>query len=520
MSEEAVETLSVTKAEPAGDGKRTDPRGFILKALENLRSAVLPLALVIFTRIDDGMGAVMAVSLIVGGGALLLSGVAAYLQWTKLTYRVGDTDIRVESGLLSRKARSVPFERIQDVSSKQGFLARQLGLVELTFDTGAGEGEDISLAYLREEEAARLRALARDKRDAAAPVGDAREDLDEASQLLFAMSPARVLTYGLFNFSLVIIGVTGGLLAQYDDLLPFDLWDIEGWQERLAGPGAWLAGLGVVAQAIGVVALLAVLGFFGLATGVVRTALSQWGFRLERTEKGFRRQRGLLTRTDVTLPVRRVQAAIVSARGRERLFGWQGASLVSLAADAGASNHEIAPFARPDEVDPLIEEARLRMPHGDLDWHGISRIHAILSGLGRLRFWWLGAAALLAFQVYGDPPDLLSARWLILVPIVIGAWKATRTTLTLWRLRYALDDRQIYVVSGWLSRMLELVPREKLQSVSIGQGPIARLFGFAWLHLGVAGTQAGVPGVAIERAHVLRDRLVPDMLARDFSRLN
>ncbi|PHQ70438.1 MAG: hypothetical protein COB97_04930, partial [Paracoccus sp.] len=78
-------------------------------------------------RIDDGdFDDVIAyflpfILLVVGANILF-----AYLRWTKLTYTVGDADIRVESGVLSRAARSVPYERIQDVSLEQKPLPRRL----------------------------------------------------------------------------------------------------------------------------------------------------------------------------------------------------------------------------------------------------------------------------------------------------------------------------------------------------------------------------------------------------------
>ena len=504
---------------PAQGAQRTDPRGFVLKAIEGLRSAILPLAAILFTQRDDELSSVMLVGAVVTGFAVLVSGVLAYISWTRLTYSVGTNDIRVESGLMSRKVRSVPFERIQDVATTQGFLARTFGLVELTFDTGAGAGEDIALAYLRTEEGERLRRLVRDRRGAAdGPDIDLASDAQ--SQILFAMSPGRVVLFGLFNFSLVVIGVTGGLLAQYDDFLPFDVWDIEGWQERLAGPGAWLAGLGSVAQAIGIAVLLAVLGLFGLATGVVRTVLAQWGFVLERTEKGFRRRRGLFTRTDVTLPRRRVQAATIGARGRENLLGWRGASLVSLAADAGASNHDIAPLARMEEIAPLIAEAGLRMPHEALHWHRIARMQAILTGGARVKWWWSIAGGLLLFQMFGNPPSILSAWWAPLIPFGIGLWKALRLTLSMWRTRYALDEEHLYYLTGWLSLMIQIVPRAKLQNAVISQGPLERLLSLSWLSLGVAGTVVSIPGLSPQRARSLRRQLVPDMLRADFSRLN
>lgn len=499
--------------------RRTDPRGFVLKAIEGMRSAFLPLAVVIFTRIDDGMQAVFLVSLIVGGGLAAISLLFAYLSWTRLTYRVDGSDILVESGLLSRQARSVPFERIQDVATTQGFLARLFGLVEITFDTGAGAGEDISLSYLREDEAERLRETIRDRRDEAETAGFA-EDIAEPSRLLFAMPRRRVILFGVYNFSLVAIAAVGGFLAQYDDLLPFDIWDLDGWQQRLAGSGAWLAGLGVVAQAIGVVALLAFLALFGVATGIIRTALSQWNFRLERTEKGFRRRRGLFTRTDVTLPVRRVQAAIIGARMREKLTGWQGASLVSLAADAGASHHEIAPFARWEEIEPLIRESGLRVPEEHLEWHRVSHVHAFIWGIRRL-CWWIAIALIaVAAQYFLELRGLLGSVWFPAVPLVIGLWECLRTIMSILRTRYALDDAQLYVKSGWLAQTLELVPREKLHSMSVGYGPIGRRLGLASINVGVAGTQVSIDGVAWEKAYAMRGELLRSMQHRDFSQLN
>ena len=501
------------------EARRTDPRGFVLKAIEGLRSAIVPIGVLLFTRADEGMRFLLLYSLVAGAALFAITLLFAYLRWTRLTYSVDASDIRVESGLLSRKARSVPFDRIQDVATTQGFLARLFGLVELTFDTGAGAGEDISLSYLSEDEAARLRDIVRDRRESAEGAEMVEEEEEEA-RTLFSMPPRRVILYGAYNFSLVAIAAVGGLLAQYDDFLPFDIWDLEGWQQRLAGPGAWLAGLGVVAQAIGVAALVAFLGLFGVATGIVRTVLAQWNFRLERTEKGFRRRRGLLTRTDVTLPVRRVQAAIIGARMRETLTGWQGVSLVSLAADAGASHHDIAPFARWEEIEPLIREARLRAPFETLEWHRVSRAHAFIWGAWRLRWWVLFALIALVTQHFAEPDDFFAYPWLPAIPLVIGIWKSARTIMAILRLRYAMDDEQIYVKSGWLARRLELVPREKLHSVSIGYGPIGRRLGLASINVGVAGTQVSIDGIRRERAYAMREQLLHSMQQRDFSRLN
>jgi len=494
--------------------QRTDPRGFVIKAIEGLRAAILPAAAFAFTRgVDSGL----VVGVIIGAATIVISGVFSYLAWTRLTYAVSETDIRVESGLLSRNARSVPFERIQDVSVKEGLLARMFGLVELTFETGAGAGEDLSLSYLSAEEGERLRNVVRDRRDTQAPTG---AQVTEEARLLFAMAPRRVLTLGLFNFSLVVFGAAAATVTQYDDFLRFDMWDAEAWERRLAGPGAWLSGLGIFAQAIGIALLLLALAVLGFATGIVRTALREWNFRLERTEKGFRRRRGLLTRTDVVLPVRRVQAVIRSTGFVRARFGWHGLSLVSLAADAGASNHDIAPLAKVREIDPLVEESGFASPPPDAQWHPISRAFALVEALKRTRFWLFLAAVVVGVQAtFPLEPPLASPLW-ALVPIAIGVWRAVRIGIAMLNTRYTLDAEHIHLRSGWLTPYRITGAREKLQSLELHSGPLGRRLGYRNLTLGVAGTSLTIPGMPTAAAAALRTELLASMRLRDFSRLN
>ena len=99
-----------------------------------------------------------------------------------------------------------------------------------------------------------------------------------------------------------------------------------------------------VATGVAGVVLLVVIG---VVTGIVRTVLTDFGFRLDRTGVGLRRRRGLLTRTDVTLPVSRAQAALVASGPVRDRFGWRELRLQSLAKDEGSKGaHVVAPLAR------------------------------------------------------------------------------------------------------------------------------------------------------------------------------
>lgn len=494
---------------------RTEPAGLILSAISGLRQAIPAVIAMIFVLRDQGHWMLAAVPL-----ALVLLGASvfvAWLQWRRLTYRVGAEDIRVESGVLSRAARSVPYERIQDVSLEQGPLARMFGLVEVRFETGAGGKDELKLAFLKEAEGERLREVVRERKDGAVATDEAEPGASEPSaQVLFAMAPRRLITFGLFEFSLAVVAVVAGAVQQFDFLLPFDPWDFDEWQERLAGPGAWLSGLGRTAQIVGGIIAAGSLLLLGFATGLVRTVLRDWGFTLERTVKGFRRRRGLLTRTDVVMPAHRVQALAFGTGIVRRRFGWHGLKFVSLAQDAGASSHDVAPFARWHELEPIARAAGFAMPTEDLDWHRAGARYRIDSALlAGVIAGGIALAVLVALSATGAASPLLALIPLgIALPLAAWQW-------FLWRFeRHTLDEAQVYARHGWLAPRTAVASRVKLHSAEIAQGPIARRRGYATLHLGLAGGKFAIEGIPLARARELRAAILRSVTAQDFSRIN
>ena len=491
---------------PAAEARRTHPLGMIVGAADGLRRGVLPAVAGAYGFRDELAGVGPALLFVV----LLLAfgGLSAFLRWWRTTYTVGAEDIRLEQGIISRSARSVPFERIQDVSLEQNLLARPLGLVSVRFETGAGGKDEIALSYLTEAEGQRLRRLVREQ--SAHETLTARQESAEAEvgETVFAMGPRRLLAFGLFEFSLAAVAVLAGAAQQFDFLLPFDLWDFEGWQERLAGPGAWLAHLGRGAQVVGGAIAVASLLAVGLATGVARTFARDWGFRLDRTPRGFRRRRGLFTRTDVVMPAHRVQALQVRTRAIRRRFGWHALRFVSLAQDAGSASHVVAPFAKIDEIAPIAAATGFALP-GEVEWQRPSpRAYLDRALLGAL------LPALVAVGLLFSKAPALA-----IFPLLAGAFSAARQ-LFLWRHdRNALDAGQLYQRHGWLAPRLDVASRVKLQSVELRQGPLARRRGYADLHLGLAGGKLYFDGLPLERARELRDAVLGSVATTDFSRL-
>jgi len=491
--------------------RRTAPLGVLVGAASDIRKSLLPAAAGAYGLKDQfgGLGFIAAFALL----ALVIGGLGSFLKWWRTTYVVGAEDIRLETGVIRRAARSVPYERIQDVSLEQPPLARIFGLAQVRFETGAGGADEIALSYLPLAEGEALRELVRERKDdevpAAADTGEVTAP-EPAGQVLFAMPPKRLITFGLFEFSLAAVAVVFGAAQQLDFLLPFDLWDWDEWRGSLDGPLHRVEALGPLAQFVGAMIALFALLAIGFATGLARTINRDWGFVLERTAKGFRRRRGLFTKTDVVMPAPRVQAVALRTRWLRRRFGWHGLKLVSLAQDAKAGSHMVAPFAQLVEIEPIARAAGFPLPGADVEWRRPIR-RAFVDGalLGSIPP--IIAAAGLAFS----PVPYLAFLPLLALPVI-----ALRQAFLWRRAHHAIDARQVYSRRGWLAPRIDVANRVKLQSVEIMQGPLAQRGGYATLHLGLAGGTMAFHALPIAEARAMRAAVLDSISGVDFSRLS
>ena len=287
------------------------PLSIILRSVGTLAQNLFAILVLHFSLFDQnifytGLAAMALVALVVGVTALI---------WSRFTYQVTEREIRIRSGLLNRNSRSIPFDRIQDVSLEQKLVSRLLGLATVALETGSGGGEDGQLDALARTDAEALRDTIRDYKDGLKPsdAGSENEALTAETPPLFAMDNRRILIAGLFNFSFVLLAILGAIAQNLDFLLPDGFFDPRNWldalpeRETIDGFSSW-ARIGGAGAAI--LSLVAV----GLVSGIVRTFVREYGFRLDKVDSGqpgFRRRRGLFTLTDMVMPIHRVQAAII-----------------------------------------------------------------------------------------------------------------------------------------------------------------------------------------------------------------
>jgi putative membrane protein len=94
---------------------------------------------------------------------LVFAGVFGYLlirealYYYRFSYSLGEDTLEIDSGIISRRQREIPFGRIQNIDIVQDPLARIVGIAVVTVETAGGDGTEAALKYVDHDEAERIR---------------------------------------------------------------------------------------------------------------------------------------------------------------------------------------------------------------------------------------------------------------------------------------------------------------------------------------------------------------------------
>ncbi|MEO9599350.1 PH domain-containing protein [Parasphingorhabdus sp.] len=471
---------------PPQDGapfQRLHPLSIILKSLSMIGRNIVAIFVLHFSLFDQNisytlLAALALISLVVGVIALI---------WSRFTYQITEREIRIKSGLLNRNNRSIPFDRIQDVSLEQKLVSRLLGLTTVTLETGSGGGEDGQLEALARSDAERLRDTIRDYKAGLNMADTPSQNAPDTEDVppLFAMDNRRIFIAGLFNFSFVLLAVLGAIAQNLDFLLPDGFFNPRNWIEALPDQDL-INGLSFWVRVGGAMAAIISLVMIGFVSGIVRTFIREYSFRLDRADTGqpgFRRRRGLFTLTDMVMPIHRVQAATLQTGPLRARFGWYHLKFTSLAGDAsGETDHSAAPCATLTEITPILNECAIHQAAPDLKFQRVSSA-----------FWWRRAiiGCLLLAGIALATGLILHSGFFALILLAIPL---SLIFFLNWRHhQYAMTDKQLYVRSGWWRRRSTILPLRKIQTVDVSQNPVDHPLDLASVTIAIAGGSAIAP---------------------------
>lgn len=371
------------------------------------------------------------IGLAIVAAAAVLGIAFGYLSWRFTRYFIDGREVRVESGVLTRRSRRAPYERIQSVDVAEPFAARIFGLCELRIELAGGDDSRVSLQYLRRGEADRLRAMLlqrayeagsqalRETAAVPAPAAPGVAGLDGAGTAPPGPPPVPSLD---LSPPILVVPPTRLVVATV-------------LSAEFLTPAVFLTALvvgGVVFPGLIVFGVVPLLLWAGQV--IMSRVIAQWGFTLRRAPTGLHVTRGLLSRISQTIPYDRVQAVVSRQAALWRPLHLHRAEVTVAGAsrdsdDSGSAT--LVPAATPEEVRRVLAEL-----FADVDPSAVPKVRA------PRRSW-------------------------LLAPVG-------------WRFRAAGSDGHAFVAEqGWVTHRTDVVPHAKTQSVTLSQGPLQRLRGVA-----------------------------------------
>jgi putative membrane protein len=465
----------VTAGEPELRG-RLHPLAILVFARRLFRESVLPLVVLLFAA-----GPRVIVPVLVVGLPLAFAYLA--LQWARFEYAVEGERLVVRRGVLSRRTRIVPLDRIRGVDVRQPVLHRLLGLVQVDVEAASGGSAraELGLAAVTPAQAEALRARV----VAAAP--RAGEEEPEPSVVLYRATPRLLALAGMTSWRYVLAPLAVlGLLANVVDDLP------GGLGEELLGNLADRAPTSLGGVLLAVLGVLAV----ALALGAAGSLLVDWEFTLLDEGERLSAARGLLTRRTVSIERARVRGADV----RDTLLSrWAGIASVGAVA-GGIQGREggratLAPAVRTADVAALVRtlEPAAPAPDAPLVPHPpAARPRRLLRATAlplaavvlaaALGWWWVAAAAL----------GLL----VLAVPLALDRYR---------QLGHRFDGRLLVIRGGSLLRRWTVLDPDAIVAYELKRSPGQRRAGLCtlMLHLGQGTGSRRILDAGEEQARVL-----------------
>ncbi len=424
--------------------RRLHRSAVVIYSAAALRNAAFPLIVIVaisaFGGATDDRGFLRA--LLYGGIGLTISVIAGAMRYQSTTYRIGADAIHHHTGIFSTKDTDIRLDRIEAMDVHQGPLQRLFGVFAVDVQTGAAsKGGEISLPALTPEAVAELRAA----RPQAAAAAAEEEERERPSRRIAGRELAiAALTAGQLGILLPVLAAGGQVIQQ--------LFDEKQGEEAIR----WLPHT-ATAVVVGAVALL-VLAWLLSTVGAIVTF---GGFTVTRDGDRLRISRGLVQRSEATVPVSRVRAVRVVEGIFRRPFGLAALTVeVTGYAEEASAARTLFPLLRVRDVEAFLDEF---LPELADDPRGLDRppnraarryftVPVLAGALVSVAAWFLvgppALIALIAGALYGQ------ARWRA------AAWR--------------LQDGRLAISSMLLAQTTVLAPAHFRESHTLAQNVLQR----------------------------------------------
>ena len=479
----------------------------VFDLIAHVRSYLFPL---VFGLVGAANG---NISLLIISGILFIPAVlrSAFRYFT-LRYRIEDAHFYVDQGLIFRKTRTIPVDRIQNIDLTQNVLHRIFKVAEVKIETASGTEAEAVLRVLSMEEVDTLRKAifagkqmltANQTQKLPAKSSDLAESLspiDQASGIAAVSDPVEgeeVWKIPLIDLIKVGLASNRGLVMLGIGLVTFDQFTEKGYETVFAFLAGYLpkdtGSLGFYLQAIIAVVLGSVLLRL---VGILWYVLRFFDYKLEQRGDDLRLSCGLLTRVSATVPRKRIQFISVQ---QNLIMRWFGIATIRVETAGGATDASkptqsigktwFMPVIPVAEVPQLVNRLRpgIDWDLQRFDFQGLApRASARMVRLALLQTLLCAVAVAGAICYFSESFDTQALIWggiagLAAMPaLILFALKKAASR------KYARIENGVVYRTGVFGRKTSVTFFDKLQTVACFQTPFDRRWKMATLAIDTA----------------------------------
>jgi len=439
-------------------------------------------------------------------GALVVAAASlgiALLQYLRFRYCINDGHILVRSGVLHREELDIEFNRVQNITIKEPFYMRPLGLAVLSIDTAGSKSKEINLAGIEKKLALEMRATILAQVEAETTTVADREKPPKG--LLLALTRRDVVIYGLTaNFLLWVALAIGAIFGSENITEKLFGWlanrfELEEVLTLLQNEGGLL--LVALVFGLGLLLLFLLLPLFSVIGALFRYD----GYRLTVDGETFRKSAGLLTRHDESLKQHKIQAVVWKQNAVARFFKRINIQLRQASAGTGHEQGQlpgsgkssfIVPAVMPEQANELSAEFLPGCEAASTAWSSVDRRRYILIKLVLVALPLLAISLLLSIVV----------SWKFALVLPLGLTLAGLVFNRCWtKLGYGVNGDYGFIRHGFIGTVTTIFPMFKIQRIDIRQTPIQHRKGLAHLTIHLASHSLKLPYVSMRDASLFRD---------------
>jgi putative membrane protein len=328
--------------------KRLHPIAAVVNALRQLKELIIPfMVFVVFGSRGDNWDLFYLFGSI---GAVVLIFIFGVLSWYRFTYRIEQGELRIEYGLIVRKKRYIPFDRIQSLDLSEGILQRLFGLVKVKVETagsggmGLQDGEAVLTAITKQDAQAIHDYLVTIKKSGSLEIDE--QEQQSRDDVLYKMSTKELLLLATTSGGVgVVISAVMAFVFQFEEFIPY---------EKIFDGVEHFVQSGIVFVSVAVFAGL----LFAWMIALFGTMLKYANFTVRKVDNDLVITRGLLEKRQFTIPLNRIQAVRISENLVRQPLGYASAFLESAggsALDQDSSNVIVLPIVKKSRIADLLE---------------------------------------------------------------------------------------------------------------------------------------------------------------------